>query len=114
MAELSDTERLLHYALSPVEPPRGLVDRVERHLTLVAGAAAEELADWELGAMRDPRNWVRPVAAVAVGSAAAGALVLVRARRHTREGSRDKVGGLRGLDRGAREVVRGVRRRLER
>jgi len=114
MAELSDTERLLRYALSPVEPPRGLADRVERHLALVAGAAAEELADWELTAMRDPRNWVRPVAAVAVGSAAAGALVLVRARRHTRERSRGDVGGLRGLDRGAREVVRGLRRRLVR
>ena len=114
MAELSDTERLLRYALAPVEPPHGLADRVERHLALVAGAAAEELADWELSAMRDPRNWVRPVAAVAVGSAAAGALVLVRARRQAREQARNKFWGLRGLDRGAREVVRGVRRRLER
>ncbi|HEV2772854.1 MAG TPA: hypothetical protein VGV57_08530 [Thermoleophilaceae bacterium] len=114
MAELSDTERLLRYALSPVEPPHGLADRVERHLALVAGAAAEELADWELSAMRDPRNWVRPVAAVAVGSAAAGALVLVRARRQAQEQARGKVWGLRGLDRGTREVVRGLRRRLER
>ena len=114
MAELSDTERLLQYALAPVEPPHGLADRVERHLALVAGAAAEELADWELSAMRDPRNWVRPVAAVAVGSAAAGALVLVRARRHARQPSPQGLGGLRGLDRGARAVVRGARRRLKR
>lgn len=114
MAELSDTERLLRYALAPVEPPRGLSDRVERHLAQVAGAAAEELADWELSAMRDPRNWVRPVAAVAVGSAAAGALVVVRARRQARERAREKVGRLRGLDRGAREVARSVRRRVER
>ena len=81
---MSDTERLLSFALAPVEPPRALGERVERHLTDVAGAAADELADWELSAMRDPRNWMRPVAAVAVGGAAAGALVLVRARAHHR------------------------------
>ena len=110
MAELSETERLLRYALAPVEPPVALSDRLERHLALVAGAAAEELADWELSAMRDPRNWVRPVAAVAVGSAAAGALVLVRARRHHQV----RAGGLPALDSGAREVGRGLRRRLGR
>ena len=32
--------------------------------------AADELEAWELSAMRDPRNWVRPAAAVVVGSAA--------------------------------------------
>ena len=48
--------------------------------------AAEELAEFELEAMRDPRNWGRPVAAAVVGATAAGALVLVRARqRHRRE-----------------------------
>jgi hypothetical protein len=111
VAELSDTERLLSTALAPVDPPDRLADRLERHLTLVAGAAAEELADWELSAMRDPRNWVRPVAAVAVGGAAAGALVLVRARQHARH---QRKGGLRAVDRSAREVARGLRRRLAR
>ena len=110
MGELSDTERLLRFALAPVEPPRALGERVERGLTLVAGAAAEELADWELKAMRDPRNWMRPVAAVAVGGAAAGALVLVRARAHHRA----RPGGLKALDHGARDVARGLRRRFER
>ena len=117
MAELSDTERLLRFALAPVDPPRALGERVERHLADVAGAAAEELADWELSAMRDPRNWVRPVAAVAVGGAAAGALVLVRARAHHR-GARplgeSRPGGLKALDRGARDVARGLRRRFDR
>jgi hypothetical protein len=112
MADHSETERLLSYALTPVEPPARLGDRLERHLTLVAGAAADELADWELRAMRDPRNWVRPVAAMAVGSMAAGALVLVRARQHAR--SRSSPGGMRALERGAREVARGLRRRLAR
>jgi len=110
MAERSDTERLLSSALAPVEPPAALSDRVERHLALVAGAAAEELADWELSAMRDPRNWMRPLAAMAVGSAAAGALVLVRARQH----ARSRGGGARALERSAREVARGLRRRLAR
>jgi hypothetical protein len=42
---------------------------------------AEELSEGELQALRDPRNWVRPVAAVAVGTVAGGALVLVGLRR---------------------------------
>jgi hypothetical protein len=115
VAELSDTERLLRFALAPVEPPTALGERVERRLTRVAGAAAEELADWELRAMRDPRNWMRPVAAVAVGGAAAGALVLVRARAH-RQGRPGEAppGGLKALDRGARDVARGLRRRFDR
>ncbi|CAA9500053.1 MAG: hypothetical protein AVDCRST_MAG45-1245, partial [uncultured Solirubrobacterales bacterium] len=97
------------------EPPRDLGERLEHRLTEVAGAAAEELGDWELGAMRDPRNWVRPVAAVAVGGAAAGVLVLVRARAHRQPApGQPPPGGLRALDRGARDVARGLRRRFER
>ncbi len=34
--------------------------------------------------MRDPRNWVRPAAAIVAGSAAGAALVVLRARRRTR------------------------------
>ena len=111
---MTDVERLLRTALVPIEPPGRLDARLEDTLAGLADAAADELADWELSAMRDPRNWVRPVAAVAVGSAAAGALVLVRARRHARQPSPQGLGGLRGLDRGARAVVRGARRRLKR
>ena len=53
--------------------------------------AAEELEAWELTAMRDPRNWVRPVAAAAIGSGAAVGLVLVRTqrRRHKRRKEAD-------------------------
>ena len=43
--------------------------------------AADELEAWELSAMRDPRNWVRPAAALVVGGTAGAALVLLRARR---------------------------------
>ena len=64
-----DVEALLRSALTPVEPPEALSDRLERHLTELTDLAAEELAEWELGAMRDPRNWGRPIAAATASSA---------------------------------------------
>jgi hypothetical protein len=81
-------EALLRDALRPIEPPEDLAGRVESTLTAITEQAAAELSSWaeelsegELQALRDPRNWVRPVAAVAVGTAAGGALVLVGLRR---------------------------------
>ena len=86
-------EALLRDALRPVEPPESLSTRVESTLSSIAEQAAARLETWadelsegELEALRDPRNWVRPVAAVAVGGAAAGALVLVELRRRRRPG----------------------------
>jgi hypothetical protein len=105
---MSEVERLLQNALVPVEPSGALTDRLERRLSEITGLAAEELADWELSAMRDPRNWGRWAAAGAVGIAAGGALVLVRARQHRRR----EPGGLRALERGVRDVVGDVRRRI--
>jgi hypothetical protein len=95
-------ERLLADALRPVEPPADLATRVESTLSSIAEQAAAELSSWadelsegELEALRDPRNWVRPVAAVAVGGAAAGALLLAGARRRRRpDGLRDTAGRL--------------------
>jgi hypothetical protein len=77
-------EGLLHEALSPVEPPEDLAMRLEGALTSLTEIAVEELEAWELSAMRDPRNWVRPAAAVVVGGTAGVALVLLRARRRIR------------------------------
>jgi hypothetical protein len=74
-------EGLLREALAPVEPPADLVERVEGTLTSITEMAADELEAWELSAMRDPRNWARPAAAVVVGSAAGAALVVLRARK---------------------------------
>jgi hypothetical protein len=74
-------ETLLRQALSPVEPPAELEARLERTLGSMLEAATEELESWELRAMRDPRNWVRPAAAVVVGTAAAAGLVIVRTQR---------------------------------
>jgi hypothetical protein len=79
-----DLERLLADALRPIDPPEDLASRLETTLSSIAQQAAAELTSWadelsegELDALRDPRNWVRPVVAVAAGGAAAGALVLV-------------------------------------
>jgi hypothetical protein len=74
-------EELLREALAPVEPPADLIVRLESTLTSITEMAAEELQEWELGAMRDPRNWARPAVAIVAGTAAGGALVLLRARR---------------------------------
>jgi hypothetical protein len=65
-----DLEALLRRALAPVEPPADLAERLEGRLTEITELAAEELEAWEIGAMRDPRNWARPAAAVARRSAA--------------------------------------------
>ncbi|MGH2964283.1 MAG: hypothetical protein ACRDMH_02730 [Solirubrobacterales bacterium] len=88
-----DLERLLADALRPIEPPDDLATRVESTLTAITEQAAAELSSWaeelseaELDALRDPRNWVRPVAAVAAGTVAGGALVVVGMRRRRRPG----------------------------
>lgn len=96
-----DVEHLLSDALRPIEPPERLSGRLEDTLSAVTQAAAEELSVWaeqlsesELRALRDPRNWVRPVVAVGAGGAAAGALVVLELRRRGRQQAK---GGLRSL-----------------
>lgn len=82
-AGAADFEALLREALTPVDPPADLAQRLELTLVNLTELAQEELEAWELSAMRDPRNWVRPVAAVVVGATAGTALVALRVRlRH--------------------------------
>jgi hypothetical protein len=83
-----DVERLLSDALRPIEPPESLSGRLQETFSAVTEAAASELSDWadelsesEMRALRDPRNWVRPVVAVTAGGVATGALVLLQMRR---------------------------------
>ena len=85
-------EALLSDALRPIEPPEDLASRVETTLSAITEQAAAELSSWadelsesELESLRDPRNWVRPVAAVAAGTLAGGALVVVGMRRRRRQ-----------------------------
>jgi hypothetical protein len=101
-----DVEALLNDALRPIEPPERLSGRFEDTMAAITQAAAEELSDWadelsesELRALRDPRNWVRPVVAVGAGGAATGALVLLELRRRSRRKSES---GLRALTSGLR------------
>jgi hypothetical protein len=76
----SDFERMLRRALAPVDPPDHLKTRLESTLQEITDAAVDELESWEIGAMRDPRNWVRPVVATAAGATAGTALVILRVR----------------------------------
>jgi hypothetical protein len=92
-------ESLLRNALRPIDPPDDLAGRMEETLSSVTAAAAEELSAWadeleesELASLRDPRNWVRPAAAIASGTLAGGALVVVGLRNRRRRPS-----GLQGL-----------------
>jgi hypothetical protein len=102
-------EQLLRSALVPVEPPEALSDRLERGLSELTEVAAQELADWEMSAMRDPRNWARPAAAIVVGSVAAGGLVLVRARQQQKK---RHTSGLHALEKSIRGVADDIEKRL--
>jgi hypothetical protein len=107
-----DFEQLLRRALTPVEPPDELAERLESRLVELTEAAADELDSWELSAMRDPRNWVRPAAAVAVGTAAGAGLVILRARQRA---ARNRHQGMRGLaERTARDAANEARKLLGR
>jgi hypothetical protein len=111
MTEGERLERLLRSALVPVDPPEALSDRLERTLSGLTEAAAEELADLDPAAMRDPRNWARPAAAAVVGTMAGGALVLVRARQRQRK---RQASGFRALEKSVRDAAVDIERRLRR
>jgi hypothetical protein len=121
---LPNFELLLREALAPVEPPADLVQRVESALEALTEMAADELEAWELSAMRDPRNWARPAAALVVGGAAGTALVLLRARRRAqgaqRAGAARGWGGPlgasleRSAERAMRDLTEQARKLLER
>jgi hypothetical protein len=80
-----NVEALLREALSPVEPPAHLSERLQSTLAELTAQAQEELEGWELSAMRDPRNWARPVAAALVTATAGSALVALRVRSSHRK-----------------------------
>jgi hypothetical protein len=90
MSRPGDVESLLARVLSPVEPPADLATRLMNRLQSISESAAGELEGWELAAMRDPRNWLRPALALAGGTAAGAGLVLLRLhKRHRAPGGRD-------------------------
>src|SRR3954451_10941522 len=106
---MTDVERLLRSALVPSEPSEALTDRLERRLSDLTDAAAIELAEWDPAAMKDPRNWARPAAALVVGGVGGGGLGVGRPRQQHRKG---EATGLRALERSVRGVAGDVRKRL--
>jgi hypothetical protein len=109
-----DVEGLLRRALAPVEPPADLSARVRGTLQNIREVAAEELEGWELAAMRDPRNWVRPAVAVVGGAAAGAGLLLLglhqRQRRRSHSRSREL---LERAERAASDVASSARKIFE-
>jgi hypothetical protein len=111
-ASAPDFESLLRQALAPVEPPADLVARLESTLISLTALAQEELESWELSAMRDPRNWVRPAAAAVVGAGAGTALVALRVRSRHRNRRQQSTSLLDLAGRTVRDVAEEARRIL--
>lgn len=110
----NDFEGLLKRALTPVDPPADLGRRLESTLTELTELAADELEGWELSAMRDPRNWIRPAAAVAVGTSAGAALVVLRVRQQHRRRAQKSRDPLDLAERTLRAAVDETRKLLDR
>jgi hypothetical protein len=108
-----DFESLLRQALAPVDPPADLAERLEGTLVSLTELAQEELDAWELSAMRDPRNWGRPVAAVVIGAGAGTALVALRVRRRHRKRKAAADNALDLAERTLRDVGREARKILK-
>jgi hypothetical protein len=108
----ADFEALLREALSPVEPPAHLAQRLEQTLVNLTELAQEKLESWELSAMRDPRNWVRPAAAVLIGASAGTALVVLRVRARHRARKQQSRNVVELAQRTMRDVTEEARRIL--
>ena len=108
----TDFEALLREALSPVDPPVDLAERMEVTLVSLTELAQEELDAWELSAMRDPRNWVRPAAAAVVGATAGTALVVLRVRARHRARKQQSGNLLELAERTLRDATEEARRIL--
>lgn len=105
-------EALLREALAPVEPPAALASRLEETLANLAASAQDELDAWELSAMRDPRNWARPVAAAVITATAGSALVALRVRSRHRARVRDSSNLREFAERTLQDIAEEARRIL--
>lgn len=92
----ANIEDLLRQAFKPVDPPDQMADRLQKAVVNIAELAADELESLEPDALRDPRNWARPAAAVVAGATAGAALVVLEMRRRSHQGQRQR-GEIRGL-----------------
>lgn len=110
--EFESIESVLSRAFAPVEPPDRLYGAFETRLEQITLDAAEELADWELAAMRDPRNWVKPAVALAAGAGAAGALVVL-GMRSRRKGDDSSAQAVKALGDALSDAAAEARREVE-
>ena len=104
-----DFETRLKQALTPVEPPVDLEQRLELTLGEIVDLAADELDAWELATFKDPRNLVRiarPAAAVVLGTGAAVGLVVLRTQRKRHRRRAQARGALDLVDRTLRDFGR--------
>ncbi len=108
----ADFEALLREALSPVDPPADLTARLEHALVNLTELAQDELETWELSTMKDPRNWVRPAAAVLIGAGAGTALVVLRVRTRARTRRQQSSGLLDLAGRTVHDIAEEARRIL--
>ena len=108
----ADFEALLREALIPVDPPADLAQRLELTLVNLTELAQDEFESWELSAMRDPRNWVRPAAAVVVGATAGTALVVLRVRGRHRARQQKSANLLQLAERTFQDIAEEARRIL--
>jgi hypothetical protein len=113
-AGATDFEALLREALTPVDPPADLAQRLELTLVNLTEFAQEELDAWELSAMRDPRNWMRPAAAAVIGASAGTALVMLRVRKRHRTRRQQSANPLELAGRTLQDVADEARRILPR
>jgi hypothetical protein len=111
-ADAHDFEQLLREALTPVDPPADLAQRLELTLVNLTELAQEELEAWEMSAMRDPRNWVRPAAAAVVGATAGTALVVLRVRSRHRSRKQQSANLLELAERTLQDIAEEARRIL--
>jgi hypothetical protein len=108
----TEFEALLREALTPIDPPADMARRLELTLVNLTELAQDELESWELRAMRDPRNWVRPAAAAVVGASAGTALVLLRVRARHRTRTQQSGNLLELAERTVRDVAEEAKRIL--
>ena len=109
---VTEFEALLREALSPVDPPDDLLARMELKLVNLTELAHDELEAWELKSMRNPRNWVRPAAAIVIGAGAGSALVALRVRSRHRARRQQSSSRLELVERTLKDVADEARRIL--
>lgn len=107
-----NVEALLREALAPIEPPVRVAQQFEARLESLTELAQEELEGWELSAMRDPRNWVRPVIATGIVATAGATLVVLRVRSGHRARVRESQTLIELAERTLKDIARETRKVL--